>query len=335
MAEQSRAASRLVIYAALAGNLAIAAAKAVAALLGGSSAMMSEAVHSAVDSGNELVLLLGERRARRPADAGHPFGHGLQLYFWSFVVAILMFGFGAGLSALEGVERILRPEPASHLALSYGVLALSLAFEGTTWLISLRTLRRQATGRTVWRKLRRSKDPSVFSVLLEDSAALLGILVAAVSIGLARLLAMPVLEGAGSLAIALILAAVAAILAAECESLLTGESVRADVRADLARIARADPGVLHLNELRTMHFGPEEVLVALSLDFRDELGSADVEASVGRLERQLKAAHPEVKRVFIEAQSLDAQSLDGDKLDESGAGGRLSDRSRAPSDRSP
>ncbi len=305
MAEESST----VIYAALAGNLAIAVSKWVAAVFTGSSAMLSEAVHSTVDTGNELLLLLGKRRAARPPDQDHPFGHGLQLYFWSFIVALLIFGLGAGVSLVQGIEHIRAPEPVKDVAVSYIVLAISFVFEGTSWAIALKTLRKSAAGRSLWQALRRSKDPTTFCVLLEDSAALLGIVVAASGIFLAQRLRMPVFDGAASVAIGLILATVAAILANECQSLLTGEGARREVQEDLEKIARNDPGVLHFSELLTMHFGPQDVLVTLSLDFKDALGSADVEAAVSRIERQMKLAHPEIKRVFIEAQAFQPSSL--------------------------
>lgn len=296
--------SRTVVYAALASNVAIAASKFAAALFTGSGAMLSEAIHSTVDTGNELLLLLGMHRAARPADRTHPFGHGLQLYFWSFVVAVLIFGLGAGASVLDGIQRIRAPEPVRDALVNYVVLGASFAFEGASWIVSLRALIDGAPGRSLWRALRGSKDPATFCPLLEDTAALLGILVAAAGIALDQALDMPVLDGVASVVIGLILAAVAGFLAYECQSLLTGEAVRPAVREDLARIATGEPGVRQLTELLTMHFGPQDVLVALSLDFDDALSSADVEAAVSRIERRMKQAHPEVKRVFVEAQAL-------------------------------
>lgn len=297
--------SRTVVYAALAGNAAIAASKFGAALVTGSAAMLSEAVHSTVDTGNELLLLLGMHRAARPPDRDHPFGHGLQIYFWSFVVAVLIFGLGAGAAILRGIETIRAPAPIEDVIVNYIVLGLSFALESVSWVLSLRSLRRAAgPGRTLWQALRGSKDPATFAVLLEDSAALLGILVAAAGIILAETLALPMLDGVASVLIGLILAIVAAVLAYECQSLLTGEAVRPRVRDSLARIVASEPGVRHLAELLTMHFGPQDVLVALSVDFDDALGSAEVETAVSRMERRMKQAHPEVKRVFIEAQAF-------------------------------
>lgn len=297
--------SRTVVYAALAGNAAIAASKFAAALFTGSAAMLSEAIHSTVDTGNELLLLLGMHRAARPPDRDHPFGHGLQIYFWSFVVAVLIFGLGAGASIVQGLEKIRSPAPIEDVFVNYIVLGASFAFESVSWVLALKSVRRQAgPGKTLWQALRGSKDPATFAVLLEDSAALLGLLVAAAGIALAQALTLPVLDGAASVVIGFILALVAAFLAYECQSLLTGEAVRPRVRDSLAHIAASEPGVWHVAELLTMHFGPQDVLVALSVDFDDALGSAQVEAAVSRMEREMKQAHPEVKRVFIEAQAF-------------------------------
>lgn len=297
--------SRTVVYVALAANAAIAVSKYAAAFFTGSAAMLSEAVHSTVDTGNEALLLLGIHRSEQPPDRYHPFGYGLQVYFWSFVVAVLIFGVGAGISLLHGIETIRAPKPIEDALVSYIVLGAAFAFEAVSWVVALRILRRQALpGQSLWQALRRSKDPTTFCVFLEDTAALLGVLAAAAGIALAQALDLPVLDGVASVVIGIILAVVAAILAYECQSLLTGEAAAPAVREDLARIATSAPGVQNLAELLTMHFGPEDVLVTLSLDFDDALGAADVETAVTDIERRMKQAHPEVKRVFIEAQAL-------------------------------
>src|SRR6266568_1236668 len=218
------ASSFKVIIAALAGNLAIAACKSIAAAITGSAAMFSEAVHSAVDSGNELLLLYGLRRAARPADSEHPFGHGLELYFWVFVVAVLIFGLGAVVSAVQGVHKIIEPEPVKHVVVNYVVLGLSILFEIGSWIVAFREFRRQQVTPGWLASARRSKDPTVFAVLLEDTAALIGLIFAVIGIGLADVLDFPVLDGIASLGIALVLMVTAGFLAYESQSLLTGEA---------------------------------------------------------------------------------------------------------------
>ncbi len=302
----ARSSSRLVIYAALGGNLLVAATKFVAAAATGSAAMLSEAIHSLVDSGNQLLLLHGMRRAARPADAGHPFGHGLQLYFWTFVVAVLIFGLGAGVSIVEGIDRIRTPHRVERVWVVYLVLGLSLLFEGTVWLVALAEFR-HGKGRQGWlAAIRSSKDPTVFTVLFEDSAAVLGLLVALLGVGLGQWLDLPVLDGVASLLIGAILTFTAGFLAFECQSLLTGEGASPELQAGIRRIATDEPAVQRVNEVLTMHFGPREVLVALSLDFDDRRSAGEVEAAVSRIERRIRAAHPEVGRVFVEARDREA-----------------------------
>ena len=305
--------SRKVIIAALAGNAAIAGTKFAAAAYTGSSAMLSEAVHSLVDTGNQLLLLHGLRRAARPPTPQHPFGHGLELYFWTFVVAILIFGAGAGVSVLEGIERIRAPHPVENVWVNYAVLGASLLFEGAVWIVALREFRAEKGSRPWLEAVRASKDPTVFTVLFEDTAALIGLLVALVSLVLANALSWPMLDGIASVLIGAILAATAAFLAYECLGLLTGESADPEVRASVRRIATAEPSVERLNEALTMHFGPRDILVALSLDFQDARSAAEVEAAVTRIERAIKSVHPEVRRVFVEAQSREAHQSAADQ----------------------
>ena len=310
--------SRPVIYAALGGNLLIAISKFAAAWFTGSSAMLSEAIHSLVDTGNQGLLLHGMRQATKPASAEHPFGHGLQLYFWTFIVAILIFGLGAGVAVVEGIDKILRPHPFEHPLVNYAVLALSAVFEGITWLVALREFR-ASKGRRRWLDaIKSSKDPTVFTVLFEDTAALLGLLIAAAGIAAGQVFDVPIMDGVASVVIGLLLAVTAAVLAYESQSLLTGEAVQPEVRASLRRLAEAEPGVMRVNELLTMHFGPNDVLVALSLDFDDVQLASSVENTVSRLERRIKTAHPEITRVFIEAQSFEeSRRAAGDGASES------------------
>ena len=293
-----------VIYAALIGNAAIAVSKFAASAITGSSAMLSEAIHSVVDTGNQVLLLVGVRRSGRSPDEEHPFGYGLQLYFWAFVVAIIIFGLGGGFSIYEGIQKIRHPHELESVWINYVVLGLGIVIEGAVWRVAFREFRK-TKGRQSWiRAVRTSKDPMVFTVLFEDSAAMLGLVTAMVGIFLSDTLDMPVLDGVASVIIGLILVVTASFLAYECQGLLTGEAVRPKTRDNLKAIAAAAPGVRCVNELLTMHFGPQDVLVAISVDFVDDISSRDVEATVTAIERQMKAAHPEVKRIFIEAQSF-------------------------------
>ncbi len=296
--------SKNVIFAALAGNLAIAVVKFGAALFTGSAAMMSEAIHSTVDTGNQVILLVGLKRAARPASDDHPFGHGLQLYFYTFVVAVLIFGVGAVISILHGIERIQHPAPMDNPWVNYLILGLSVVFEGASWLVALRAFNREREGRPFLHAIRNSKDPTVFTVLFEDTAALAGLVVALVGVLASQLLNLPMLDGAASVVIGIILAVTAAFLAFESQSLLTGEAADPATRRGIEAIARSEPGVDGLNDARTMHFGPNEILVALSLDFRNDLTAAQVEDTVARLEQRIRSAYPQAGRIYVEAQSL-------------------------------
>lgn len=300
--------SKNVIFAALAGNGAIAATKFVAAFFTGSAAMMSEAIHSVVDTGNQFLLLIGLRQAAKPADASHPFGHGLQLYFYSFVVAVMIFGVGAVISIVHGIEKIQHPSPVENAWVNYLVLGIGVAFESISWIIAFKAFNQQRGEVSILKAVRRSKDPTVFTVLFEDTAALLGLIAALVGVALSQLLDMPVLDGVASVIIGLILAATAFFLAVESQSLLTGEAAQPDVRADIERIAREAAGIVGLNQCLTMHFGPNDILVALSLDFDDKLPGGEVERTVTRIQTAIKAAHPDVTRVFVEAQSFAAHA---------------------------
>jgi cation diffusion facilitator family transporter len=301
----SHGSSLRVLIAALAGNLAIAICKFAAAGVTGSAAMFSEAIHSTVDTGNEILLMWGLRRARRPPNPSHPFGYGLELYFWVFVVAVLIFGFGAVFSLLEGIHKLNHPEPVEHPIVNYIVLGLSIAFEVFSWIVAYREFSRQRGELGLFHAVRRSKDPTVFAVLFEDSAALVGLMMALTGLALADALHMPALDGVASIGIAGVLAVTAAFLGYESQSLLTGEGVLPELRQEIERIATGTPGVVALNQVLTMHFGPSDVLVALSLDFNDTISAAAVEAAVTAIDRAIKTAIPEVSRVFVEAQSFE------------------------------
>ncbi len=295
--------SKTVIYAALAGNLLIAATKFVAAFFTGSSAMLSEGVHSLVDTGNGLLLLYGLHRASRPADATQPFGHGRELYFWSFIVALLVFSLGAGVSFYEGAIHILEPEPIRNVSVTYIVLGLSMIFEGASWFVALKEFRLAKGSRGYLEAVRLSKDPSVFTVLFEDTAALLGLFIALVGIVAAQYFDMPVLDGVASIGIACILGLTAALLARESKGLLMGEAASPETSRKVLEIAAADPAVRGVNGIITVHIGPTQIVANLSLEFEDEATAPEIEACMVRLETNIRSQVPDIATVFVKPQT--------------------------------
>jgi len=300
--------SKKVIYAALVGNSLIAVTKFAAASYTGSSAMLSEAIHSVVDTGNQGLLLHGLRKSRQPPDERHPFGYGMEIYFWAFVVAILIFAVGAGISIYEGVHKLLVPSPVSNVFVNYIVLGLACAFEAVAWGIAFQEFRKIKGAMGYFQALRESKDPTVLTVLFEDSAAMLGLVAAFAGILLADLTQRPAFDAAASIVIGLILALVAALLAYESKGLLIGESAHRETREKLRALIRDTDGVLAVNELLTMHLGPRDILLNLSVDFDDKLSSVEVERLVTTMERRIKSEFPEVTRVFVEAQNWAAHA---------------------------
>lgn len=305
----------LAVWAALAGNVAVALAKAVAAVMTGSAAMLSEAVHSLVDSANEVLLLYGIARSARPADHTHPLGYGRELYFWSFVVALLIFALGAGVSFYEGVNRLLNPQPIERPGVIYAVLAISLVFEGASWWISLRAF--GATKRNLgwWEAFRRSKDPPAFIVVFEDSAAILGIFAAAAGVTATVFTGEARWDGIASLVIAAILACIAGLLAQESKELLIGERADPAVSSAILRTAAAMPGICSANSIVTIQIAPHSIVATLSLDFFDYMRAPDIERAVIDLERRIRDAHPEVTALFIKPQSVQAAAEQGGFVD--------------------
>ena len=296
-------ASKKVIYAALVGNALIAVTKFGAAFTTGSSAMLSEAVHSVVDTGNQVLLLSGVRKASKPADARHPFGYGMELYFWTFVVAILIFAGGAGISIYEGVHKLGNPTAVKDPMVNYIVLGFAMVFEGFAWAVAYREFRRVQGDRSLFDEVRRSKDPTLFTVLFEDSAAILGLIVALCGIVAADITGNTKFDAYASIGIGVILAATAVLLAYESKGLLIGEGAHPEVVAGIEKILDADPRIDHSNEILTMHFGPVDVLLTLSLDFAGDIDADTLQATISELEARIKQDYPEVTRVFIEAQS--------------------------------
>jgi cation diffusion facilitator family transporter len=289
----------IAVYGAVVANLGIAVAKFVAAAMTGSSAMISEGIHSLVDTGNQALLLLGIRRSRRPADEDHPFGHGKELYFWSLVVAIVLFGVGGGVALYEGITHVLDPTPIEDPFISYVVLALAFVLEASSWTIAVREIAHQAGERSIVRQIRESKDPSVVTVLFEDSAALIGLVAAFIGIWLAETTGDARWDGAGSLVIGGVLSIVALVLAYESRGLLIGERADRDLVESIRRVAEEDAGIVRVERIRTMHLGPDDVLVTLSAVFSGDTRQ-EVEQSIERVRRRLDKAHAGLLDVTIE-----------------------------------
>jgi len=301
------------ILAALVGNSLIAVTKFIAASYTGSSAMFSEAIHSVVDSGNQLLLLYGVKRSKRPADSKHPFGYGKELYFWSFVVAILIFSIGSGISFYEGFHKLHSPEPVSNPMINFIVLGFAVIFESWTCWVAATEFKKSKGDRGWVEAIRRSKDPALFTVLFEDTAALLGLLVALIALTLSEHLNLPVLDSVASLIISFILAVTAGLLAFECKGLLTGEGASEEVVTGIKQIINESQGIKHVNEVLTLHLGPEDVLLNVSLDFEDDLSSGEVEEAISTLESRIKQMFPEIRRVFIEAQGWGAHRRESNR----------------------
>ncbi|MGD9411730.1 MAG: cation diffusion facilitator family transporter [Desulfobacterales bacterium] len=304
------ASSKKVIFAALIGNFLIALTKFIAFFVTKSSAMLSEGVHSIVDTGNQVLLLYGLRRARRPADELFPFGHGKEVYFWGFIVAIMIFTVGAGVSIFKGLHHLVDPTPIQNPNLNYIVLVCAMLFEGAAWSFALTEFTKAKGKWGYLEAVRRGKDPSMFVVLFEDSAAMLGILVAFGGIFLSQITGNPVYDGVASVIIGLILAGTAAWLAYEIKGLLIGESARPEIVKGVREIAKSYPKITHVNEILTLHMGPNFILLNLSVDFADTLMTGDLEDTISRLDRQIKQAYPKIKRVFVEAEAWRSKAAD-------------------------
>ncbi len=294
---------RKVIYAALGADLAIASLKFTAAAFTGSSAMLSEGVHSLVDSINELLLLYGTRRASRRPDSAHPFGYGRELYFWSFIVALLVLGLGAGVSLYEGITHLLTPAPMKRVLLNYLLLAGAFVCEAASWWVAFQSFRSTKGEQGYFAAFLASKDPGTFIVLFEDTAAMLGLLIAGAGIALAQALDAPRLDGIASIAIGLLLAVSSILLARETKGLLIGEAAHPKVRDSILSIARGDPDVSGVNGVLTVQMGPSQVVAALSAEFHDGLSTGQIERCVARIETTIKRAHPEVRALFVKPQA--------------------------------
>lgn len=299
--------SKIAVFAAIAANLIIAIIKFIAAALSGSSAMIAEGIHSLVDAGNGLLVLLGMKRAQQPADESHPFGYGKSLYFWTNIVAISIFGIGGGMSLYEGISHIRHVAPGGEMGdptAAYIVLAISLLVEGGSFTVAIRQFLHAKGDVGAWQYIKRSKDPSLYTIVFEDSAAMLGLVFAFLGIFLGHLFNNPYLDGLASIAIGLLLMSVAWILASRTSGLLVGEGVNPDELADIRRRVESDPAVERAGDILTMYMGPHDLLVNMGVCFITGTTAEDMHESIRRIEADLRSAYPETNRVYIEAESL-------------------------------
>ena len=292
--------SKSAIYASIGANVVIAITKLVTAAITGSSAMVAEGLHSLVDAGDGTLLLVGRARSRRPADEQHPFGHAKELYFWTLIVAMIFFAVGGGVSVYEGVLQMVHPEPLRDPTPAYIVLAIAALFDGGSLAIGWRTMRNAAPGHTLFEVVRHGKDPSLFTVVLEDIADVVGIVIAFLGVWLGHRLGMPALDGAASIAIGLVLATVAVILAGQSRGLLVGERAHDAAIEVVHRVAGGDPAIRRVARPLTMQLGPDEVLLTLEIELHPELTSREVAATIARFEARVRDERPEVHHIFAE-----------------------------------
>ena len=289
----------LVLYGALTANVGIAIAKFIAAGITGSSSMLTEGVHSLVDSFNQLLLLYGQGRSSKPADLAHPFGYGRELYFWAFVVAMLIFSVGAGVSIYEGWQHFSHPHPLNSPTVNFVVLAIAFVLEGASWVLAVRELTRDQGERSWWQLVKRSKDPSSFIVLFEDSAALIGLVVAAIGVWASHALGDPRIDGVASMVIGAVLAVVAILLAREAKGLIIGESADPALTRRLREMLERRPEITAVNHVRTIHTAPEIVFVAVSADFTDGLSMGEGERLIEEMEQELRAVSANLGSIYI------------------------------------
>ena len=295
--------SKKVIYAALIGNGIIAVTKFIASAITGSSAMFSEGIHSVVDTGNQILLLLGLKKAKKPADERHPFGHGKEIYFWSFVVAILIFAVGSGLSIFKGIAHVKHPEVITSPIINYAVLGFAILIEAIVFYVALKEFNKSKGNLGYLEAIRQGKDPGMFVVLLEDLAALMGLIVAMLGIALSQITENYVFDGIASIGIGIILATIAALLAYETKGLLIGESASLSVVYGIRKVVNKYRGVEHVNEVLTLHMGPDYILVNISVEFNDDIRAEKLEDVITKIVKEIKQKYKNVKRVFIEAET--------------------------------
>jgi cation diffusion facilitator family transporter len=296
--------SKIAIYGAIGANLIIAISKFIAASFTGSSAMLSEGIHSLVDSSNGLLLLLGLKRSKKPADQKHPFGYGKEVYFWSFVVALLIFALGGGIAIYEGIHHIQHPVAINNIMVNYLVLGAAILFEGAALMIALRQFMGRITFKGLYTKIKASKDSAGFAVIIEDIGALVGLLVAILGLWVGDTFNVPIADGVASVIIGLILSGMAVILAVETKGLLLGESLSKENMEQIQSILNNHPAIYKHGLIKSIHFGPQSVLLGIDVEFTDGMSTDEVEQETQIIEKEIRACCPHIDRVYIESQDI-------------------------------
>jgi len=296
--------SNRAIYGALIANIAIAISKFIAAFFTGSSSMLSEGIHSLVDTGNGALLLFGIRQSHKPADDKHPFGYGNEVYFWSFIVAVLIFALGGGIALYEGIEHVLHPRELKYVVWNYVVLVMAIIFEGSALRVALKQFNKTRGNKSLIKALKDSKDTSTAAIVIEDSAALLGLTIALLSVFLGQLTGIAIFDGIGSILIGLLLISVSLFFALECKSLLIGEGLLKEDVDKIIEVLAADKNITAYKRPLSLYFGPEEILLNLDVNFKDNLNSDEIEQAIDKIEKAIKKTLPSVNRIFIEAETI-------------------------------
>jgi len=300
--------SNKAIWSAIIANSAIAVSKFVAAFFTGSSSMMSEGIHSLVDTGNGILLLFGIRSSKKPADHKHPFGYGQEAYFWSFVVAILIFALGGGIALYEGIVHLIHPKELKNLKWSYVVLGLAILFEGYALSVALKQFNKTRGNKSFYRARVDSKDTTTAAVVIEDTAALLGLAIALICLGLNQLTGIVYFDGLGSVLIGLLLISVSLFFAIECKGLLIGEGLLPENIVKIEKILKEEPNVNSNARPLSLYFGPQEILLNLDVNFKDTLSLTEIEDTIDRIESNIRKILPGVNKIFIEAESIKRNS---------------------------
>jgi cation diffusion facilitator family transporter len=309
--------SRIAIYGAIVANIAIAVSKFIVAGITGSSVMISEGIHSTVDTFNGCLLLLGVKFSQRPPTPEHPFGHGKELYFWSLIVAVLIFGVGGGISAYEGILHMRAPAPITDPTWNYIVLGVATLFEGSSFVIALRQFRAENDAADFREALRDNRDPSTLSVVAEDGAALIGLAIAACGTWLSHALQMPIIDGAASVLIGLLLCGVAILLMQQLRGLLVGEGIRPDTSAAIRRITLSHPSVCKVGPILGMYMGADDILLTLDVEFHASTTAVEIARAVDTIEKEIRSIYPKIRRIYIEGRSLAASvRIEGDLIPE-------------------